>query len=82
MQSNKIRRHTIVATRKSGELCAMLEKDWFSYEWVSGWPVRHVIERPQGQFHVCASNSNVSRSDANHLVDQVLRGYILILALT
>jgi len=78
----KIRRHTIVATRKSGELCAMLEKDWFSYEWASGCPVRHVIERPQGQFHVCASTSDVTRQDANHLVDQVLLGKVVVLALT
>lgn len=59
----------------------MLEKDWFSYGWASGWPVRHVISRPQGQFHVCASSNDVTRADANHLVDQCLRGHIVVLAL-
>lgn len=78
----KIRRHTIVATRRSGELAAMLEKDWFSYEWACGWPVRHVIDTVHGQFHVCASNSDVTRSDAQQLVNSALAGHIRILTLT
>lgn len=75
ISSTKIRRHTIVAgSRFENHYVASLEKDWFSYEWVTGWRTRHVIERPQGQFHVVSNELGFSRVSANALVDAAITG--------
>lgn len=70
-----IRRHTIIAGNwRDGKRHSQLEKDWFSYSWVSGWDVRHVITRPQGEFHVVTNDRNFSREQAVAIVDAAITG--------
>jgi hypothetical protein len=66
------RRHTIIAG--TIESVSQLQKDWFSYAWASGWPVRHVISRPQGEFHVVSNIMTFSRAAAEKLVDAAIAG--------
>jgi len=70
--TSHFRRHTIIAG-KSEEI-GQLEKDWFSYEWATGWLVRHVISRPQGEFHVVSNIVGFPRAAAERLVDAAITG--------
>jgi len=81
MLSTKYRRHTIIAHWSGMKLFGQLEKDWFSYEWVGGWPVRHIIDRPQGQFHVVSRDASVTRDDAVVLVVAAITGNTFVLDL-
>ncbi len=66
------RRHTIIAGK--AEDVGQLQKDWFSYQWVAGWKVRHIFDRPQGQFHVVSNITGFSRHAAERLVDAAIAG--------
>lgn len=58
-----------------------LDKDWFSYQYASMFNVRHIISRPQGEFHVCCNYPGFSRDKANMLVDAAITGKIMVIDL-
>lgn len=52
----------------------MLEKDWFSYDWVMSFDHHCRIERPQGVFHCVGQKFEISPEKANIIVDAILLG--------
>lgn len=70
--ADSYRRHIIIAG--INPYVGSLEKDWFNYAWASSWLVRHVIARPQGEFHVVSNNACFTREQAIALVDNAITG--------
>jgi len=80
--SSSKRRHTIVAgTHFENSYNASLEKDWFSYEWISGWAKRHVVTRANHEFHVVSNDADFPLSAAEALVDAALSGKVRVIDL-
>ena len=70
--TSHFRRHTIIVGKDPHS--AQLEKDWFSYQWVSNWLVRHVVQCPQGEFHVVSNDASFTRQQAIDLIDAAIAG--------
>ena len=80
--SSTRRRHTIIAGKPfAGRLVGDLQKDWYSYGWVSGSEARHVVTRANHEFHVVSNDKNFPLVAAEMLVDAALSGKIFIIDL-